>query len=184
MKRLLLLPLFAALAACSQSTDLGGDLFGQYKYTVLSKNSVIADGFTNLTVSLKVEDFFGQPVKGFKPLLTPGVGSSSAGVNFFDCQSSDEGGVSTCKFRSLYEGPKKFTISDSSDKGDQAVEILFVPSPERKGQIFGVIPSAQPFSSTSNGDVISSTVGNMVSNPRQRMNNNQWLFRADISIKY
>lgn len=186
MKRLLFsISALAFLSACSQSVTV--DLSSTFlKYTVLSKSSAIADGFTNLAVEVKVEDQVGQPVPNFIPKIKPSVSvsNSTLGVNYFNCAPSNDEGISLCNFRSHYEGLKSFTIEHASESGDKEVDVTFSPSPEKIGQMFEVVSSAHKFQTTSNGDQIGSTAGKMFDKPRQRMGGNEWLFRADVTVKY
>lgn len=182
---LLVLSLFAV--ACSQSVTIDpGSMPSLLKFTVLSKDSVIADGFTDLTVTVKVEDGFNKFKANYVPVIAPAtsISNSALGVNHYVCSATNSEGIATCKFRSLYEGNKRFDFVGAGNQGDQDVDIVFVASPEKKGQLFDIVSSAQMIENTGNGDWISSTVGKTYDSPRQRMNGNEWLFRADISVKY
>lgn len=185
LKLLCLAPLLV-LTSCGWDVNINDGSVSLFNYSIISQNSVIADGFTDLSVLVEVKDSNGNLVENHVPDVAQDLSSSTLnGINHTFCGATDVLGQTQCTFRSLLEGTKKFRFNDALDgSGEITFDVVFLPTRESRGQIFGVIPASVPLSATSDGGTASSSVGNIVNNPRQRMDSNTWLFRADIVVKY
>lgn len=172
------LPLgFLFFAACSQSTGVSAPTQGQVdsslRVTVLSQNSVIADGFSDLIVTALIEDLLGNKLISFTPSV--GVKAGSLGVNFSSCTVTDSLGQTTCTFRSTLGGSKNVLI------GGRTIAVEFIEVPANLSSQFAIVASAQ-FDELAGTDFVSSTIGATFDQPRQEFSG--WLLRTDIAVQY
>jgi hypothetical protein len=167
---------FFSFVACSQNiklnqpTDLQSS--STVRVTILSQTSLVAaDGLSDLTVQIHVDDLLGNVVNSYK---TPTQVSSGLGVNYANCTLTNSAGNATCIYRATIDGIKNILI------GQTELQISFVTSSEQKGSLFAVVPSAQ--SKVSAGtDEVRSTVGATVDSPRQQTSSG--VVYTDISIQ-
>lgn len=163
------------LSGCSQKVEIGAEdpnSDSALKITVLSKDTVVADGFTDLNVSLKVEDMLGNPVSNYSPTFQL---TASTGVNYSTCTVSNSQGLLTCTFRSMLEGTKVLHLP-----GDQNLDITFLPSREKFVQMFDVVPGSDTV--TAGTSTVSASVGKTYDKPRQRQD--EKIMRFDVVVKH
>jgi hypothetical protein len=163
------------LSSCAdQKTDIGTTGASQgLKYSVISKTEALADGFTDLTVDVLVEDLLGHVMANYIP-PTSLIGDS--GVNYISCTPSNPSGISICTFRSQLEGKKTVKFGSAT-----AATITFNPVTIKNAGQFGVISSMQINGATSDGSFASSSVGNIVDHPKQRGSN--WIVYTDPAVR-
>jgi hypothetical protein len=163
------------LSACAdQKTDISNTGGSQgLKYSVLSKTEALADGFTDLTVDVLVEDLLGHVMANYIP-PTALIGDS--GINYISCTPSNPSGISQCTFRSQLEGKKTVKFGSAT-----AATITFNPVTIKNAGQFGVISSMQINGETSDGSFVSTSIGNIVDHPKQR--SSTWIVYTDPAVR-
>lgn len=172
-KRLILSAFVWVLAGCGQKTEIDSVGTAQgLKYTVISKTVALADGYTDLVIEVKVEDFLGH----IMPEKTPPVSyAKNSGINHASCTPASPSGVSTCRLRSTLDGSVELSIGPLTK-----TEITFAPVSIMTNTLFGIVPSVQYNQDVPLGKIHSS-VGNIVDKPKQRPSN--WIVYTDSVIR-
>ena len=114
--------------------DLSTDFL---KTTVISKTVGVADGITELIVTLELKNSNDKLVIGHTPKMKF---VSGVNINFLGCSKSNENGHSVCRMRSVYDGTALIRFDEINIELE--TDVQFSP-PDRNGTFLQVLSAAQ-----------------------------------------
>lgn len=142
--------------------------------TVVSKNTAIADGFSELTLTLKVQDRLGNPQQNITVVFDRNVIS---GINSLDCTDSDQNGISVCKIRAHRDGVKDLKITGK----EQVLQVEFIRQFDKQAQLFDSL-GASHSTIMAGPDLIKGSAGKRIDKPLIEESN--LTLRSDASITH
>lgn len=176
MRRLGFYLLFFMVISCSKSRDVERTLSpSSYRYSLLSQTSAKADGFSDLSVTMKVVDFYNRPVAGYSPQFNTNL---ETGINHSVCESTNSSGETTCILRAHRDGIKNLTISSS----EQSFQFEFLPAHDSNALLFDAVSGAHS-KLAAGTDTVTGTAGKKYNQPRQTIPSTNGSIRTDVSIR-
>lgn len=176
LRTLSLIALLTTSIACSKSREVSRDLNpNSYRFDILSQSEAKADGFSDLAVSMKVVDFFGNPVPNFTAQFPVSIES---GINYASCTASDSAGLSTCTFRAHRDGVKTLALGTT----EQKLELQFLPAKDGHAILMDAV-SGSHAKVAAGTDSVSGTAGKAYDTPRQQIPSINGAIRTDVSIR-
>lgn len=180
LKRNFLICTVIILSGCTQAVNDwvngGGGTTGHagIAVTVVSKGTAIADGFSELTLTLKVQDRLGNPQQNISVIFDRDVLS---GINSFNCTNSDQNGIAICKIRAHRDGVKDLKITGK----EQVVQVEFIRQFDKRAQFFDSL-GASHSTMMAGPDLIKGSAGKRIDKPLIEESN--LTLRSDVSITY
>ncbi|MCB9072696.1 MAG: hypothetical protein H6623_03675 [Bdellovibrionaceae bacterium] len=173
--------LFALLAGC---TDIKTDWTDRanpddsnnpgLEVAVVSKTTAIADGFSELTLTLKVQDHVGNPAVNTNVLLDKTVES---GINSLVCTVTDVNGISICKIRAHRDGIKDLSVTGKN----QIVQVEFTRSFDASASLFDIVGGGHSVVSAG-ADTVWGVAGRKVDKPLIEQSSST--LRSEVSVIY
>lgn len=152
-----------SLAGCTQVVSDwvigGGGTTGNpgIDVIVVSKNTAIADGFSELTLNLKIKDRLGNPQPNITVIFDRDVIS---GINFLDCSNSDQSGLAICTIKAHRDGVKELKISGKN----QIVQVEFTRQFDKRAQLFDSVGTSHS-TLMAGPDLIKGSAGKRIDTP-------------------
>lgn len=141
---------------------------------VVSKNTAVADGFSELTLTLKIQDRLGNPQQNIAVAFDRDVVS---GINLLNCSTSDQNGLSVCNIRAHRDGIKDLKISGKH----QIVQVEFIRQFDKQAQLFDSI-GASHSRFTAGPDLIKGSAGKRIDKPL--IEESGLILRSEVSVTH
>ena len=180
LKTIFLASLLVFLPSCTQVVSDwvigGGGTTGNagVDVIVVSKNTAIADGFSELTPTLKIQDRHGNPLQNIAVAFDRDVIS---GINFLNCSSSDQNELAICTIKAHRDGIKDLKISGKN----KIVQVEFTPQFDKQAQLFDSI-GASHSTLTAGPDLIKGSAGKRIDKPS--IEESSLTLRSEVSVTH
>lgn len=168
------------LASCTQVVSDwvigGGGTTGNpgLDIIVISKNTAIADGFSELTLNLKIQDRLGNPQPNIAVAFDRDVVS---GINFLECSLSDQNGFAICTIKAHRDGIKELKISGKN----QTVQVEFTRQFDKQAQLFDSV-GASHSTLMAGPDLIKGSAGKRIDKPL--IEESGFTLRSEVSVTH
>ncbi|MBY0314885.1 MAG: hypothetical protein K2Q26_05165 [Bdellovibrionales bacterium] len=179
-KRIFFLCTMISISGCTQAVNDwvngGGGTTGHagIVVTVVSKSTAIADGFSELMLTLNVQDRLGNPQQNISVLFDRDVFS---GINSLNCTDSDQNGITICRIRAHRDGVKDLKITGK----EQVVQVEFFRQFDKQAQLFDAL-GASHSTMMAGPDLIKGSAGKRIDKPLIEETN--LTLRSDASITH